>query len=82
MIAVTLPDTNSKSLFSEFLEWWLDGTFEGSDNEHWQTYRNLLNPCIYKWDYILKMENIDEETKWLFAQLNITEIHYPPGYRL
>ena len=82
MIAVTLPETNSKYPFSEFLEWWLDGTLEGSDNEHWQTYRNLLNPCIYKWDYILKMENIDEDTKWLFAQLNITEIHYPPGYRL
>ena len=64
---------------SEFLEWWLDGSIKGSDNEHWQTYRNLLNPCIYKWDYILKLENIEEESKWLFSKLNITEISYPPG---
>ena len=65
--------------FSEFLEWWVDGKFRGSDNEHWQTYRNLLNPCLYKWDYILKLENIEEESKWLFSEFNITEINYPPG---
>ena len=65
--------------FSEFLEWWVDGTYRGSENEHWQTYRNLLNPCLYKWDYILKLENIEEESKWLFSEFNITEIHYPPG---
>ena len=65
--------------FSEFLEWWVDGTYRGSDNEHWNTYRNLLNPCHYKWDYILKLENIEEESKWLFSKLNITEINYPPG---
>ena len=65
--------------FSEFLEWWVDGTYRGSENEHWQTYRNLLNPCLYKWDYILKLENIEEESKWLFSEFNITEIDYPPG---
>ena len=68
-----------KSLISEFLEWWVDGTIGGSENEHWQTYRNLLNPCLYQWDYILKLENIEEESKWLFAEFNITEIKYPPG---
>ena len=70
---------DSKSCLSEFLEWWVDGTVHGSDNEHWQTYRNLLNPCLYQWDYILKLENIEEESKWLFAEFNITEIEYPPG---
>ena len=76
----TLPfETNLKSSNSEFLEWWLDGTILGSDNEHWQTYRNLINPCLYKWDYILKLENIEEESKWLFAEFNITDIGYPPG---
>ena len=65
--------------FSEFLEWWVDGKYRGSENEHWQTYRNLLNPCLYKWDYILKLENIEEESKWLFSEFNITEINYPPG---
>ena len=65
--------------FSEFLEWWVDETHRGSDNEHWQTYRNLINPCLYKWDYILKLENIEEESKWLFSEFNITEIIYPPG---
>ena len=57
----------------------MDGTIRGSENEHWQTYRNLLNPCLYQWDYILKLENIEEESKWLFAEFNITEIEYPPG---
>jgi len=65
--------------FTEFLEWWLDGKTKWSQNEHWQTYRNLINPCAYKWDYILKLENIEEESKWLFSELNITEIKYPPG---
>ena len=68
-----------KSLISEFLEWWVDGTIRGSENEHWQTYRNLLNPCLYEWDYILKLENIEQESKWLFDEFNITEIEYPPG---
>ena len=68
--------------FSEFLEWWLDGKMKGSENEHWQTYRNLVNPCAYQWDYILKLENIEEESKWLFSELNITEITYPPGNAL
>ena len=75
--------TNQKNTgptrFSEFLEWWLDGKQKGSENEHWQTYRNLLNPCAYHWDYILKLENIEEESKWLFSEFNITEIEYPPG---
>ena len=65
--------------FNEFLEWWVDGTHRGSDNEHWQTYRNLINPCLYQWDYILKLENIEEESKWLFSEFNITKITYPPG---
>ena len=79
-LIATLPfKTNLKSSNSEFLEWWVDGTISGSDNEHWQTYRNLINPCLYKWDYILKLENIEEESKWLFAEFNITEVGYPPG---
>ena len=57
----------------------LVGTYRGSENEHRQTYRNLLNPCLYKWDYILKLEDIEEESKWLFSEFNITEIHYPPA---
>ena len=65
--------------FSEFLKWWLDGKMRGSDNEHWLPYRNLINPCAYQWDYILKLENIEQESKWLFSEFNITEIEYPPG---
>ena len=68
--------------FTEFFKWLLDGKTKGSKNENWQTYRNLIKPCAYKWDYILKKilsRNLEEESKWLFSELNIPEIKYPPG---
>ena len=40
----------------------------------------MVNPCKYKYDYVLKLENIYEESKWLFQKLNITEINYPAQY--
>ena len=48
-------------------------------NEHWVSYEKLTQPCKYKYDYILKLEDITAESDWLLQSYNVT-LHYPKGY--
>ena len=49
-------------------------------NAHWMNFWELCFPCDIEYDFILKLENITEESNWLLRHLNITKIKYPKGY--
>ena len=49
------------------------------ENDHWGTYWRACFPCDIQYDYILKLETIEEDSEWLFNKFNITQIAYPKG---
>ena len=49
-------------------------------NEHWEPYWSLCYPCDIDYDYMLKLDSIEEESSYLFDKLNVKDIHYPHGY--
>ncbi|KAL4239079.1 Sulfotransferase [Mactra antiquata] len=68
-------DTNFQKrsiTFKEFLIYWSD-SFEVKEyvNEHFTPNSELCNPCSYDFDYIIRYENLDEETKYVFDDLNL-----------
>lgn len=48
-------------------------------NEHWENYWSLCYPCDIDYDYILKLETIEEDSTWLFNKLGLKNIVYPTG---
>lgn len=58
---------NTSFTFSQFLRhvvWTHDA---GVADEHWMTYTEACDPCRVKFDYILKLETIQEEIQHLFC---------------
>ncbi|XP_050733184.1 uncharacterized protein LOC127006889 [Eriocheir sinensis] len=58
---------NTSFTFSQFLRhvvWTHDA---GVADEHWMTYTEACDPCRVKFDYILKLETIQEEVQHLFC---------------
>ena len=49
------------------------------ENGHWATYWKTCFPCDIQYDYVLKLETIEEDAKWLLDKFNITKIGYPEG---
>ena len=48
-------------------------------NEHWERYESLCFPCDIEYDYLLKLDTIEEDSDWLFKQFKIENIKYPRG---
>ena len=44
-------------------------------NEHWKSFRDLCNPCTSQYDYIAKMETVNNDMEYLKQKLNLTEKH-------
>ena len=68
--------TSRPATFVEFLRLYVDPA--AKVNCHWENFEKLVQPCQYKYDYILKIENIEEEATELLERLNSKHL-YPHG---
>ena len=62
--------------FEEFLKFYTNPMEK--QNEHWVTFKKLAQPCKYQYDYVLKLEDIEVESNWLFRHLKL-DITYRQG---
>ncbi|XP_073765141.1 carbohydrate sulfotransferase 12-like [Danio rerio] len=69
--------------FIHFIQYLLDPKTEKEEpfNEHWQQMHRLCHPCQIDYDFIGKLETLDEDTEHLLKILGLDKhIHFPPGY--
>ena len=69
--------TQRPATFEEFLKFYTNP--KEKQNAHWETFRKLVQPCKYQYDYILKLEDIELESNWLFRHFNLN-MTYPKGH--
>ncbi|XP_051748044.1 carbohydrate sulfotransferase 12-like [Ctenopharyngodon idella] len=70
--------------FTHFIQYLLDPQTEKKNpfNEHWQQIYRLCHPCQIDYDFVGKMETLDEDTEHLLKILGLEKyIHFPPGYK-
>ncbi|XP_050690155.1 carbohydrate sulfotransferase 12-like [Eriocheir sinensis] len=55
----------------------------GMPNEHWTTYTDTCDPCRMKFDYILRLETVQEEMQHLFSGVLgfLDEVSFPVKHR-
>lgn len=70
--------TERAATFDEFLSFYVNP--EEKTNEHWTSFYQLAKPCQFQYDFILKLEDIEFESNWLFRHLQI-DLSYPQGYK-
>ncbi|XP_077061040.1 carbohydrate sulfotransferase 12-like [Siphateles boraxobius] len=69
--------------FTHFIQYLLDPLTEKENpfNEHWQQMYRLCHPCQIDYDFVGKLETLDDDTKHLLRILGLdNHIHFPPGY--
>lgn len=75
--------STSPASFGEFLRHVVDKNPTSPiipKNEHWENYWSLCYPCDIDYDYILKLETIEEDSSWLFKKLGFdNKLVYPSG---
>ncbi|ROL45465.1 Carbohydrate sulfotransferase 12 [Anabarilius grahami] len=70
--------------FTHFIQYLLDPQTEKEKpfNEHWQQVYRLCHPCQIDYDFVGKLETLDEDTEHLLKILGLKKyIHFPPGYK-
>ncbi|KAM8961478.1 carbohydrate sulfotransferase 12 [Pelodytes ibericus] len=76
--------SGTKPSFSQFIQYLLDERTEEQKpfNEHWRQVYRLCHPCQIEYDFIGKLESLDEDASLLLRQLNIDSLfQFPPSYR-
>ena len=67
--------------FTEFVNYIIalhDQNNSGQFNEHWQLINTLCSPCMMKYNYIGKMETLEEDAEAILKQLGVdNEIKFP-----
>ncbi|KAL3867441.1 hypothetical protein ACJMK2_044643 [Sinanodonta woodiana] len=64
--------------FEEFIRYITDKTVWGNSHEHWLQYESLCHPCHVQYDFIGKIESIDEDTDYLLHYLGAsTKVMFP-----
>ncbi|XP_042198393.1 carbohydrate sulfotransferase 12-like [Callorhinchus milii] len=68
--------------FTHFIQYLLDPKNErGFTNIHWRPFHQTCHPCQIDYDFIGKMETMDEDNSYLLNFLNIETIfHFPSKY--
>ncbi|XP_066545409.1 carbohydrate sulfotransferase 12 [Amia ocellicauda] len=70
--------------FSNFIQYLLDPQTEKEMpfNEHWKQMHRLCHPCQINYDFVGKLETLDEDAEYLLRLLRVDNIvQFPPGYR-
>uniref|UniRef100_H3AUI8 Carbohydrate sulfotransferase n=2 Tax=Latimeria chalumnae TaxID=7897 RepID=H3AUI8_LATCH len=73
-----------KPTFLNFVQYLLDPRTEKNVpfNEHWRQVHRLCHPCQINYDFIGKLESLDEDAEYLLRLLDMEKIlHFPPSYR-
>ncbi|XP_053550901.1 carbohydrate sulfotransferase 12 [Bombina bombina] len=76
--------SGTKPSFSQFIQYLLDPQTEKQKpfNEHWRQVYRLCHPCQIDYDFIGKLETLDEDAAELLRQLNLdSQFQFPPSYR-
>ncbi|XP_055061864.1 carbohydrate sulfotransferase 12 [Misgurnus anguillicaudatus] len=74
--------TGIRPSFANFVKYLLDSQTENEEpfNEHWRQVYRLCHPCQIEYDFVGKLETLDEDAKHLLKILGMDQIHFPPGY--
>ncbi|XP_058013093.1 carbohydrate sulfotransferase 12 [Ahaetulla prasina] len=70
--------------FSDFIQYLLDPRTEklAPFNEHWRQVYRLCHPCQIEYDFVGKLETLDEDATYLLQLLKVDHLlHFPPSYR-
>uniref|UniRef100_A0A8D0G377 Carbohydrate sulfotransferase n=1 Tax=Sphenodon punctatus TaxID=8508 RepID=A0A8D0G377_SPHPU len=70
--------------FPDFIHYLLDPRTEkmAPFNEHWRQVYRLCHPCQIDYDFVGKLETLDEDAAHLLQLLNVDKLlHFPPSYR-
>ncbi|XP_062998998.1 carbohydrate sulfotransferase 12 [Elgaria multicarinata webbii] len=73
-----------KVSFSDFIQYLLDPRTEklAPFNEHWRQVYRLCHPCQIEYDFIGKLETLDEDSAHLLQLLKVDHLlRFPPSYR-
>lgn len=73
-----------KVSFANFIQYLLDPLTErlAPFNEHWRQVYRLCHPCQIDYDFVGKLETLDEDAAQLLRLLKVdTRLHFPPSYR-
>ncbi|XP_073931541.1 carbohydrate sulfotransferase 12 isoform X2 [Castor canadensis] len=70
--------------FANFIQYLLDPHTEtlAPFNEHWRQVYRLCHPCQIDYDFVGKLETLDEDAAQLLRLLRVdARLHFPPSYR-
>ncbi|XP_019493144.1 PREDICTED: carbohydrate sulfotransferase 12 [Hipposideros armiger] len=73
-----------KVSFSNFIQYLLDPHTEklAPFNEHWRQVHRLCHPCQIDYDFVGKLETLDQDAAQLLRLLKVDKLlHFPPSYR-
>ncbi|XP_038619600.1 carbohydrate sulfotransferase 12 [Tachyglossus aculeatus] len=73
-----------KVSFPDFIQYLLDPRTEklAPFNEHWRQVYRLCHPCQIDYDFVGKLETLDEDAAQLLRLLKVDKLlHFPPSYR-
>ncbi|KAM6155981.1 carbohydrate sulfotransferase 12 [Rhynchocyon petersi] len=73
-----------KVSFANFIQYLLDPHTErlAPFNEHWRQVYRLCHPCQIDYDFVGKLETLDQDAAQLLRLLKVDQLlHFPPSYR-
>ncbi|XP_039259764.2 carbohydrate sulfotransferase 9-like [Styela clava] len=69
-----------KLSFVEFVKYLNSGDDTYIDDPHWDHYYKLCSPCAIKYNFIAKLETVDDDMNYVMQTVGIQNITYPQNY--
>ncbi|XP_039267486.2 carbohydrate sulfotransferase 10-like isoform X1 [Styela clava] len=66
--------TQKMATFENFIDFLLDQNQKGKTLDlHWDLYTRACDPCVYKYDYIARLETIEKDARYLEEKLGLNK---------
>uniref|UniRef100_A0A0B7APE5 Carbohydrate sulfotransferase n=1 Tax=Arion vulgaris TaxID=1028688 RepID=A0A0B7APE5_9EUPU len=66
-------ETGSDLRFEEFVTYLLDPDKKVAMNEHWERFYKLCHPCWITYDFIGKLETLEDDSKYILEKNSLSE---------
>ena len=70
-------ETGSGVRFTEFLQFVVDEGRGGRVDGHWRSIHDQCHPCSFQYDFIAKLETIEEDSQLILSRINNKTIEFP-----
>lgn len=80
MIRKRKKDHKGKVTYPDFVDYLVHAAGDPQVDPHWNYYKRLCSPCQIDYDYVVHLDTLEEDVKYITSKIGMQNYTFPPSF--